>query len=147
MFKLFSFDDQIIEPADVWSSRMPAKFLERAPRVVEQDGREFWVYEDERGLTMGLNAVAGLPREQWNSVPARFTDMIPGCYDPKARSKDLLSQGVLASVNFPTPPRFGGALFAGFKDKELASACVRAWNDFIIDEWCAGGPRPACSCR
>jgi predicted TIM-barrel fold metal-dependent hydrolase len=140
MYKIFSVDDHIVEPADVWASRVPAKYRDRAPRVVEEDGREYWIYEDERGLTMGLNAVAGLPREQWNAEPARFTDMIPGCYDPKARAHDLLSQGVLASVNFPTLPRFGGALFASFKDKELASACVRAWNDFILDEWCPGGP-------
>jgi predicted TIM-barrel fold metal-dependent hydrolase len=140
MFKLFSVDDHIVEPADVWSSRVPAKFRDVAPHVIEEDGREYWVYEDQRGLTMGLNAVAGLPREQWNSEPARFTDMIPGCYDPKARAHDLLSQGVLASVNFPTLPRFGGALFATFQDKDLASVCVRAWNDFILDEWCPGGP-------
>ena len=140
MHKLFSVDDHIVEPADVWTSRVPAKFRDSAPRVVEDDGREFWEYEGQRGLTMGLNAVAGLPREQWNSEPARFTDMIPGCYDPKERANDLLSQGVLASVSFPTLPRFGGALFTTFKDKELASACVEAWNDFILDEWCPAGP-------
>jgi predicted TIM-barrel fold metal-dependent hydrolase len=31
-------------------------------------------------------------------------------------------------------------LFNSFKDKELASACVSAWNDFVLDEWCPGGP-------
>lgn len=140
MYKIFSVDDHIVEPADVWSSRVPSKYRESAPHVVEEDGREYWVYEDERNMTMGLNAVAGMPRDQWGMEPARFSDMIPGCYDPKERSKDLLAQGVLASVNFPTLPRFGGMLFNSFKDKELASACVRAWNDFILDEWCPGGP-------
>lgn len=72
--------------------------------------------------------------------PARFSDMIPGCYDPKERATDMLSQGILASVNFPTLPRFGGMLFNSFKDKELADVCVKAWNDFILDEWCPGGP-------
>ena len=140
MHKIFSVDDHIIEPADVWSSRVPAKFRDTAPHVIEENGREFWVFEDQRSLTMGLNAVAGKPRDTWNMEPARFTDMIPGCYDPKQRAKDLLSQGVLASVNFPTLPRFGGMLFAHFKDKELASECVKAYNDFILDEWCPGGP-------
>jgi predicted TIM-barrel fold metal-dependent hydrolase len=31
-------------------------------------------------------------------------------------------------------------LFNSFKDKELADHCVRAWNDFILEEWCPGGP-------
>ena len=66
--------------------------------------------------------------------------MRPACYDPVLRAADLRSQGIHASVNFPTLPRFGGALFASFKDKELAHHCVRAWNDFLIDEWCAADP-------
>jgi predicted TIM-barrel fold metal-dependent hydrolase len=140
MFEIFSVDDHIVESAHVWSTRVPAKYREVAPHVIEEDGREYWVYEGERILTMGLNAVAGKPRDQWAMEPARFSDMIPGCYDPKARAQDLLSQGVLASVAFPTLPRFGGMLFNSFRDKELADACVRAWNDFILDEWCPGGP-------
>src|SRR5262249_34560656 len=27
-----------------------------------------------------------------------------------------------------------------FADKDLALACVQAWNDFILDEWCAAAP-------
>ena len=122
MFTIFSVDDHIVEPPDVWSSRVPAKYREAAPHVIEEDGREYWVYEHQRILTMGLNAVAGKPRDQWDMEPARFSDMIPGCYDPKERARDLLSQGVLASVAFPTLPRFGGMLFNSFTDKELASA-------------------------
>jgi predicted TIM-barrel fold metal-dependent hydrolase len=140
MYKIFSADDHIIEPPDVWSSRVPAKFKSEAPHVIEEEGRQFWVYEDRRNMTLGLNAVAGLPREQWSMEPTRYSDMLPGCYDSKARVKDLLSQGVLASINFPTLPRFGGMLFPHFKDKELADHCVRAWNDYVLDEWCPGGP-------
>ena len=138
--KFFSVDDHIVEPADVWSSRVPAKYRDAAPHVVEDNGREVWVFEDRRTLTMGLNAVAGKPRDQWTMEPARFTDMIPGCYDPVARAADMVSDGITASVCFPTLPRFGGVLFNEFKDKELADVCVRAWNDFLFDEWCAAAP-------
>jgi predicted TIM-barrel fold metal-dependent hydrolase len=31
-------------------------------------------------------------------------------------------------------------LFNGFKDKALASSCVQAWNDYVLDEWCPAGP-------
>jgi predicted TIM-barrel fold metal-dependent hydrolase len=140
MYKLFSVDDHIIEPAHVWSSRVPAKYRAAAPHVVEEDGREYWVYEDRRNDTMGLNAVAGKPREEWSLEPTRFTDMIPGCYDPVARAADMRSQGIFASVNFPTLPRFGGALFPTFADLDLADVCVQAWNDFVLDEWCAADP-------
>lgn len=140
MFKIFSVDDHIIEPADLWTSRVPSRYRDRAPHVITEDGDEYWIYEDQRGITMGLSAVAGLPPDRWSKEPARFTDMIPGCYSPQDRVRDLLSQGTLASLGFPSLPRFGGMLFTHFKDKELADHCVRAWNDFILDEWCPSGP-------
>ena len=140
MLKLFSVDDHIVEPADVWSKRVPAKYKDRAPHVVERDGRQTWEWEGGSEQTMGLNAVAGKPREQWGMEPTRFEDMIPGCYDPNERARDFLSQGIFASLAFPTLPGFGGRKFETFADKDLAYACVRAWNDFIFDEWCAAEP-------
>ena len=138
--KLFSVDDHIVEPADVWTSRLPSKYRDVGPHVVEDDGREFWEFEGRRVHTMGLNAVVGRPREDWDREPIRFTDMRKGCYDPVERAKDLVSEGVVASLAFPTLPRFGGALFPSFEDKELADLSVRAWNDFMMDEWCAAAP-------
>ncbi|WP_131747295.1 amidohydrolase family protein [Frankia sp. Cppng1_Ct_nod] len=140
MYTLFSVDDHIVEPAHVWSDRVPARYRDVAPHVVEADGREFWVYEGERQATMGLNAVAGKPREQWGLEPLRFADMIPGCYDPVARTRDMRADGIFASVNFPTLPGFGGRKFVTFTDKDLAKVCVEAWNDFVLDEWCAAAP-------
>ena len=58
----------------------------------------------------------------------------------RERSVDLFANGVVASVCFPSVPRFGGTLFLDFKDKSLADLCVKAYNDFVIDEWCEGGP-------
>jgi predicted TIM-barrel fold metal-dependent hydrolase len=43
---------------------------------------------------------------------------------------------VEASLAFPTFPRFCGQTFAEAKDKEVALACVRAYNDWMVEEWC-----------
>jgi predicted TIM-barrel fold metal-dependent hydrolase len=48
--------------------------------------------------------------------------------------------GILASLSFPSFPRFCGQVFWEAKDKELAHLCVRAYNDWMIDEWCAAVP-------
>ena len=45
-----------------------------------------------------------------------------------------------ASLNFPSFPRFCGQLFWEAKDKELALLCVKAYNDWMIDEWCGTAP-------
>jgi predicted TIM-barrel fold metal-dependent hydrolase len=141
MLKLFSADDHIIEPRDVWSRRLPSRFREAGPHIVEADGREYWEYEGQRNPTLGLNAVVGKPVSQWNQDPLRYEDMLPGCYDPKERAKDLISNGILASVCFPSLPRFAGTLFLTFQDRELASLCVTAYNDFVLEDWCPAGPR------
>ncbi|MGO8860754.1 MAG: amidohydrolase family protein [Acidimicrobiales bacterium] len=140
MRKLFSVDDHIVEPPDVWSKRVPRRFLDEAPRIVDDGGSEYWLVEGVKMPTVGLNAVAGKPQEEWTHDPVRFSDMIPGCYDPKERARDMRQEGIVASVNFPTLPRFGGALFPTLKDKELADACVTGWNDFMVEEWCAEAP-------
>ena len=140
MHQLFSVDDHVIEHPKVWVDRVPAKHRDRAPHIVEEHGAEWWEYEDKRLATTGVNAVAGKPPERWNQDPLRFSEMIPGCYTPELRARDMLANGILASVCFPTLPRFGGVLFNQFEDKALADVCVSAYNDFILDEWCPGGP-------
>jgi predicted TIM-barrel fold metal-dependent hydrolase len=66
--------------------------------------------------------------------------MIPGCYDPAARVKDMDLDGVQAALCFPSFPGFGGGTFFRAEDKKLAAICVQAWNDFYIDEWCGTAP-------
>lgn len=81
-----------------------------------------------------------------------YAEMAPGCYDPKARVEDMNEAGMLASLNFPSAPRFCGQWFLEGKDKTL-SCCllgVKAWNDWMVDEWCATAPGrfiPRCSSR
>ena len=43
---------------------------------------------------------------------------------------------VEASLSFPTFPRFCGQTFLEAKDRELAHACVLAYNDWMVEEWC-----------
>jgi predicted TIM-barrel fold metal-dependent hydrolase len=44
---------------------------------------------------------------------------------------------VEASLCFPTFPRFCGQTFLEATDRELALLCVRAYNDWMVEEWCA----------
>jgi len=138
--QIVSVDDHVVEHPRVWQDRLPEKFKENGPRIIEMDGKHLWAYDGEVYPTIGLNAVAGKPREQWGMDPVRYEDMIPGCYDPEARIADMDVDGVQAALCFPSFPGFGGGTFFRAKDKELAELCVKAWNDYYIDEWCATAP-------
>jgi len=152
--QLISVDDHLIEHSRVWLDRMPEKYQDVCPRVIESGDEgmysEFgtyvpphsqaWLYEGNIHAQMGLNAVAGKPPEALGLDPVRYEDMIPGCYDPVERVKDMDLDGVHASLCFPQFPKFAGTLFLKSEDMELAGLCTAAWNDFLIDEWCATAP-------
>ena len=65
-----------------------------------------------------------------------YDDMRPGCCDAKERKKDFELNWVDGSLPFPTFPRFCGQTFYEADDKELALACVQAYNDWMVEEWC-----------
>jgi predicted TIM-barrel fold metal-dependent hydrolase len=48
--------------------------------------------------------------------------------------------GILASLCFPTVTRFCGQLFMEASDREFGFVCLQAYNDWMIDEWCATAP-------
>jgi hypothetical protein len=139
---LVSVDDHVIEPRGMFEAHIPAKYRDRAPRVLVDDrtGDEYWLFEDERAAYMGLNAVAGCPPEEYGLSPTRYEQMRSGCYDVHERVRDMNVNGVLASINFPSFPHFCGQLFARATDKDLAINVVRAYNDWHIDEWCGSYP-------
>ncbi|HZM30227.1 MAG TPA: amidohydrolase family protein [Acidimicrobiales bacterium] len=129
-----SVDDHLIEPARLWQERVPERMRDTAPRIVREGDSEFWVYEDRQIVTTGLNAVAGKSREEFSPEPITYDDMRPGCYEPAARVADMDQGSVLASMLFPSFPRYCGQVFHEAKDKDVALACVQAWNDFILEE-------------
>jgi predicted TIM-barrel fold metal-dependent hydrolase len=89
---------------------------------------------------MGINAAAGKNNAEVTPEPLTYEQMRPGCYDPVARLGDMDQAGVLASLSFPSFPRFCGQIFLEASDKDLALLCVRAYNDWMIEEWCGAAP-------
>jgi predicted TIM-barrel fold metal-dependent hydrolase len=62
--------------------------------------------------------------------------MRPGCFDIEARVRDMDINGVWASVNFPSQiTGFCGRVFFNADDRDLGLACIRAWNDWLFEEW------------
>lgn len=136
-YTLVSVDDHLLEPPHTFEGRMPRKFEDQAPQVIEtEEGHEIWTFEDTPYFQVGFMAVAGRPREDHRIEPSRFEEVRRGCWDIHHRIKDMDIGGIWASVNFPSGVTgFGGTLFSEAKDPELGLACVRAWNDWLFEEW------------
>ena len=142
-FTVISCDDHVVEPPHTFEGRVPRALADRAPRVVEvDDGREMWLYDGQLLPNVGFNAVVGRPVDEYSFDPTRFDEMRRGAWDVAARVHDMDLNGVYASLNFPSflPGFAGQRLQQVTEDPELALACVRAWNDWHLEEWAAYAP-------
>ncbi len=138
---LVSVDDHVCEPPDMWEGFLPAKWKDKAPRLVHKaDGSDVWVFEGRQIPNVGLNAVAGRAPEEYGMEPTALSQLRKGCYDVDARIDDMNVNGVLGSLCFSSVPGFTGELFAKQPDKEMARAMLQAYNDWHIDVWCAAHP-------
>ena len=139
---LVSVDDHVIEPPDMFDGFIPAKFADRAPRVVTDDVSDKWVFGEGEARSSGLNAVAGRVPEEWGLEPQTFDEMRVACFDVHERVKDMSANGVFASLNFPSMARFCGQFFASRvdQDPELALAVLQAYNDWHLEAWCGEYP-------
>lgn len=133
-------DTHITEPGDVWTSRLPAKFQDAAPRMVRRDdGVDVWRFgASERAIPVGATAMAGWP-EPFPSVPKNLDECAPGAYDAKARLEYMDEIGAWAMALYPNIGGFGSETFLGLNEPELMLSCVRAYNDWLID-WIEPAP-------
>jgi predicted TIM-barrel fold metal-dependent hydrolase len=157
--QLISTDDHLIEHPKLWSDRLPSKYVDTGPRIIEKRmpksvhagdkshgeelsdrAAEVWQWEGRVYPYIGLNAVAGKKPEEYGAEPIRYSDMLPGCWDPKARIVDMDIDGVHAALSFPSFPKFAGTVFLEARDFDLALLCIKAWNDYVLDEWCPTAP-------
>jgi predicted TIM-barrel fold metal-dependent hydrolase len=150
--RIISVDDHVVEPPDLWTSRLPSKYGDRIPHLVrerfgggktplgaqiDEGWGDVWHYDGMRSPFMMLMAASGFPETSFDV--ATYDEVLPGCWKQHERLADMDANHVEASLCFPnTLPRFCGQTFAERDDKELALLCVRAYNDWMIDEWCAG---------
>ncbi|MGH9194086.1 MAG: amidohydrolase family protein, partial [Acidimicrobiales bacterium] len=136
--RIISVDDHVVEPPDLWSNRLPAKYEQRGPRIVREKGSydvaktglvwtahddgewaDVWHYDGIVSPLMKLSAAAGFDELGFGAVT--FDQIRPGCWQQKERLADMDANHMDASICFPnTLPRFCGQTFAEREDKDLA---------------------------
>jgi uncharacterized protein len=133
-------DTHVTEPADLWTTRLPERFRDRAPHVEwdEQRQRDRWHVGRHTLLGVQDQAHAGW-REFYPSTPASFEEAEPGGWDAAARLKVMDAHGIEAQLLYPNLLGFFGFAFMEL-EPALGVACVQAFNDFQV-EWCGEDPK------
>lgn len=131
---IIDVDSHIAEPPDLWTSRLPAKWSEVAPRVVHDERRGFdrWVVGDRK-----LSGVSGFAVAGWHEHPPKFPPTMAladqAAFEPHARLAHLDREGIYAQALYPNLLAFMLFAFHNVGEPEFVVDCIRAYNDFLID--------------
>ncbi|MGE0388300.1 MAG: amidohydrolase family protein [Gammaproteobacteria bacterium] len=136
---VIDIDSHVTEPPDVWTSRVDPRWGAGIPHVETIRGRNTWVADGGRyTYDPGSNCLAGY--DGTLPGPASYEEMMPAAWQPDARLRLLDELGIHAQVLYPNVGGFGAGFWVRMSDRELALACVRAYNDFIT-EFASADPR------
>lgn len=122
-------DSHVMEPGDLWERYLEPRYRDRAIKVVDVDGFDQLVVDDQVLLPMGLAGLGGVniePRSRLRTdLSLRYVDGCPlASYEPAARARMLDEWGVDRGVLFPTI----GILPLPVQDPGLLNAYARAYN-------------------
>ena len=137
-YRVISSDNHVIEPDDLWTSRVDSKFKDRAPQIEHYEDRDLWLSDGHMLMFTGGGAMTGVRFEDPAAVvtDAKSEENRPGSYIPEEHVKDLDIDGVDVSVLYPTVALF----LYGVRDTDLLTENIRVYNDYV-GEFCNAIPK------
>ena len=93
-YRVISSDNHVVEPADLWISRIESKFKDRAPHIEYIEGGDWWVCDGQKVIDVaGSGALAGVRFEEPEKLnrQASIEDVRPGGTFPRSTSKTWTS--------------------------------------------------------
>ena len=131
-YPIIDADAHVNEPPELWQERVPARLKQRAPKVLHTPDDDVWSFDDGKKLRpVGLTATAGLSYLQFKPQGYRYETIRPGSFDTAERLKDLDADGLYAQILYPSVTLAGARTYSD--DRELQLACVRAYNEWLLD--------------
>ena len=129
-------DAHITEPDDLWTSRAPAGYEDRVPRVIDVSGEPMWSID---GVVLGRAGGGCVIKRDLEKQPGTaFMRWDPGvahesAHDMVARVEVMDELGLYAQVLYPNAAGFGSQKFADVKDGELRRLCASIYNEGMIE--------------
>ena len=136
-YPIIDADAHVYEPPEVWQQRVPARLRARAPQVTRSDEGDVWSFDEGARLRpVGLMAAAGASYLDFRPAGLTYDTIRRGHFETGARLADMDADGIYAQLLYPSVCEEGARMFGD--DRALQLACVRAYNEWLL-EFCAGG--------
>jgi predicted TIM-barrel fold metal-dependent hydrolase len=134
---LISSDGHLEVRPERWTPHMPAKLREKAPRTIKlPDGGDAILVEGQPPYPAPfLDLRAGRTNETWEPIGVTVDDTA-GVGPPEQRLREQDMDALHAEVLFPNM-QVGPRLWRTLADDDAYRATVRAYNDWLGEEYCA----------
>jgi len=136
---VISADNHVNEPPHVFE-RVPASMRDRAPKMMKgADGGDGWSFDGgPPKRTFGIEAMAGHSKDDYKLQGLSWGEILKGNYDGTEHLKDMEHDGVAGGcVVYPNQSIFTYMT----EDRDLGVACMRSYNDWILEEFQAADPK------
>src|SRR5262249_19655867 len=139
-YPMLSSDGHLEVLPERWTSRMPAKYRALAPHTTTlPDGSDAIVMEGSGPFRVNyIDLRGGRKAEDWQPVGVKVENT-PGIGPPEQRVEEQDVDGLLAEVLFPNMAA-GPGLWRNMQDDAAYKAAGRAYNDWLAEGECPGGP-------
>jgi uncharacterized protein len=136
--RIIDADTHLTERHDMFTSRAPAAFVDRVPRVVDVDGKPFWIVDED--VQLGPARAGGVVDRDGAKFPFEECKLNPiewvheAAWNPEARIALMDECGVHAQVLYPNAIGIGGQTLANdVKDPVLRQLCIELYNDAMAE--------------
>lgn len=132
--KIFSADSHLEIAPERWTGRVPARYRDRAPRLIKlANGGDGVLIEGRPVYVVGL-AIAGKPYERHELSGVTYEGS-EGAGSPEQRLKEQDRDGVEGEILFTSASNL--TFWRGIRNDDAYLAVVHAYNEFLAEEYCA----------
>lgn len=132
--RIFSADSHLEISPERWTERVPAKYRDRAPRLVKlANGGDGVVVEGRPLYVVGL-AIAGKPYERHELTGVNYQGS-EGAGTPEQRLKEQDQDSVAGEILYTSASNL--TFWRGIKNDDAYIAVLHAYNAFLAEEYCA----------
>src|SRR5260370_33676504 len=108
--RIISADSHMLEPPDLWTTRLDKKYRDQAPHVEDNERGSYFIAPGLKPSRVSLGFVAGRSGQELQEHFNKGFETAPaGGWDPVARIKDQDVDGVIAEILYTT---YGMPLFS-----------------------------------
>jgi predicted TIM-barrel fold metal-dependent hydrolase len=139
--RIIDIDTHVVEPYDLWTSRMSRqKYGDLIPHVRQDPatGEDRWFLGGKKGL-----AAAGAAQAGWHEFPPSYPktlgDAATVTWNAPERLQLMDEYGIQAQILFPNVVLFDAKALTEIKNEPLLLDAIRAYNDWQ-SEWSSAAP-------